>query len=337
MPYRKRYGGRTRGSYRKLGRRGAKLRKRVNNPRKRKQRIYKKRVARPKVRSSVGKQVVRMKKDITKLKQVVKGTTGTYIFRFRGATFAAAPIQKWGDVMVFGQDKDWYDGRLAEFKYYDEDTNNFGPMPDPSKDTDRDWFMNIFKSIQIKNNTAAPAVIQLRYCQCKSDTDYTPVHLYNLSISDLDIEVVGYDSSSMFFNPEESATLKQYFYVKKYRERTLMPGQSLNYFQKFTVRYNDGEYLSGARQYQRRYKSNCWWIRIRGILGHDKDNIDHPIQGQGRVDVQAYENVTCTYNAGAQIKYVICHDNRYEPTDPVNGRVSLRFLPSTTYAETHVV
>ena len=121
--------------------------------------------------------------------------------------------------------------------------------------------------LTVKNNYNAPVRVQLFCVVPRGETSITPVSALSEGLADIG---TGINKTTPMVYPSDSSQFKDLYVVIRKSSKTLVAGQTLS------IRYSGGSFMFDPAfvdlhtlQYQPRFRSHLYLIRVEGVLGHD--------------------------------------------------------------------
>lgn len=239
-----------------------------------------------------------LKKEVKQIKRQLNADSARHVYKsLTGTSYSCAVNQ-----CVYGQN-DIVSGTLLEtfmanLRYYDPSTP--GTLITASGATgtfQREvHFKNVHSTLEIRNNYQIPCKVKVYLLKPKGDTAITPTTYYNNSITD---QLIGGGSTTTkgVFPTDLRAFMAQWS-VQCVKDVILDAGATI-YARHNTgqFRYDPSLFDSHSLDYQSKFKSCSWFIRIEGVFGHDTAAAERTTLA-GQVDINMLTRAEIIYDAG---------------------------------------
>lgn len=189
---------------------------------------------------------------------------------------------------------------MANLRYYDPATP--GTLVTASGATgsyQREiFFKNVNGIIELRNNYQVPVKVKVYLVKPKGDTTITPTTYYNNAIADQLIGGAGSITTNGVY-PTDLAPFMAQWRIKCVKDVVLDSGATVvASHNSGSFKYDPSLFDSHALEYQTKFKSFAWFVRVEGIIGHDTSVATEQTTLAGGVDVLQTIRVEIIYDAG---------------------------------------
>lgn len=200
---------------------------------------------------------------------------------------------------------------IANLRYYDP--SNPGTLVTASGATGtfsrNIHFKNINSRLEVRNNFLVPCKVKVYLVMPKSDTTIAPLTYYNNGIDDQVISTA--DETTPLLHLTDITMFNQQYKAKLVKSKYLLAGQE------FSVSHNTGAFNydpaltdSHTLEYQPKFKTAVWTIRVEPVLHHDTIVSTEIGLGYGAVDTVAFVKAEILYDAGTPLDDIYLSEGR---------------------------
>lgn len=244
-----------------------------------------------------------LKSQVKQLTKQVNALDSLHIYRNRSAYEALCSVnQSTHTGSQIGSITDFETG-LTDLRYYDP--ANPGTLVTAAGGTGtftRDFRMNMYGSLRVKNNYQVPVKITMYLCRVKNDTSLTALTCFTDGLTDSGAP----SSTSTLVYLSDSELFKDLYKIEKTKSKLLKPGNHM-FLAGNTgwVDYSPSISDSHNLDFQKSLKSFAILIRIEGDIAHDS-SADQQGLAAGGVDVVKDVTIKTKYNSGgASLKTIV--------------------------------
>lgn len=182
---------------------------------------------------------------------------------------------------------------------------------------DRNYhFKNVYSKVSIVNNYQIPVKVKLYCCIPREDTNIIPITAFTNGLADIGNP----SNTSPYLDLTESPQFNKLWKIVASSKKILQPGQVLkDSVNNKDIMYNPSFFDSHALDYQKKYKTLNWFVRITGVLAHDTTVTTEQSLAPCGVDFLYQNYYTVEYDAGIDLKYIVIADT--SDTSFTNGGV----------------
>lgn len=181
----------------------------------------------------------------------------------------------------------------------------------------REWhFKSVFSKVTLSNNYQVPVHVALYCCMPKEDTSIIPITAFTNGLAD----VGNPSNTSPYVDVTEVPQFNDLWRIVKSVKRTLQPGQTLkSSITNKDIMYDPSVFDSHALDYQKKFKCLNWFVRVKGVLGHDTVVTTEQSLLPCGVDFLTQNNYIVEYDGGVDLKFIYIADT--SDTSFTNGGV----------------
>jgi len=166
-------------------------------------------------------------------------------------------------------------------------------------------FKSVYSKVSLVNNYQIPVKVKLYCCVPKEDTNIIPITAFTNGLAD----VGNPSNTSPYLDLTESPQFNKLWKIHKSVKKILQPGQVCKSSVNFKdIMYNPSIFDSHALDYQKKYKTFNWFVRITGVLAHDTAVTTEQSLAPCGVDFLTQTNYTVEYDAGVDLKWITISD-----------------------------
>lgn len=159
-------------------------------------------------------------------------------------------------------------------------------------------FKNVNANLELRNNYQVPCKVKVYLVKPKSDTNIAPTTYYNNAIADQLIGGAGSITTNGIY-PTDLRPFMAQWSIKCLKDVVLDAGSTI------VVSHNTGSFNydpslfdSHALDYQTKFKSFGFLVRVEGVIGHDTSVATEQTTLQGGVDSSTTLRAEIIYDAG---------------------------------------
>lgn len=255
----------------------------------------------PKKKTSLTKQVKAIQKEL-------KTNQGTLVYKEIATGRAVQPSVNQQTLTPLTQiTMGSYETVLGELRFFNPAVPGTLTQGSGASGTyDRNYhFKSVYSKVSLVNNYQIPVRVKLYCCMPKEDTNIIPITAFSNGLAD-----VGNPSlTSPYVDLTESPQFNKLWKIVKSYKKVLMPGQVMkSSINSKDVMYNPSIFDSHALDYQRKYKTLNWFVRITGVLAHDTVVTTEQSLAPCGLDFITQTIYTVEYDAGVDLKFIVIAD-----------------------------
>lgn len=240
-----------------------------------------------------------------KLKRRVEAGMGTYVYKTRSTEALEALANQIGSKVFDGSKIGFIQSAIDNLPTY----NPANPASytfvnfNTGSNQKRIEIANTYTYVQVKSNYQVPVRVKIYLCIPREDTNITPQQaLINglADVSEPDLTEV-----SPMISPFDSPQFNDLWKVAKTTKKLLLPGKTVSASHVIGSFLYDPSFIqSHALDYQGRYGSHAYFVRVEGALAHDTVVTTEQGNSNAGVEVQRFTKYLIKYEAGADIKFI---------------------------------
>lgn len=248
-----------------------------------------------------------LRKKVKDINQSVKHNEGKLIYRFRGTGRVLANANECTHSSIVANSISTIETVLAQLRYYDPtDPANLVNASGVTGTFSKDFMISkSYYKLLIQNNYQIPCNVVVYICKPKEDTSISPTSAFSGGLVD-----VGNPSNvSCLVYLTDSEIFQDLWKIEKSEKKYLYPGEIC------TISHGDKKYDydpslvdTHSLEYQDKYKSTIFVIRVEGPLAHDSA-ADEQGTAQCGIDYQMNRTFQVDYDAGAPITWLVSGDS----------------------------
>lgn len=202
------------------------------------------------------------------------------------------------------------EGMITQLRYYDP--SNPGTLVTANANTGtysrKIHFKNIHAKLDIKNSYQIPCRIKVYIVTPKSDTNLTPLSYYTAGITDQ--VITGGDETTPLLYLTDINNFNSQWKAKLVKDVELMAGKSCTAtWNSGSFDYDPSVFDAHTVEYQTKFKSAVWVIRIESPPCHDATTAGQVDYNACSVDVLTYIKAEVLYDAGCNLDDIYISNN----------------------------
>lgn len=249
-----------------------------------------------------------LRQQIKEIKKELKSDQATHMRRERVVGRAATAVNQVSNDNVVGSSTSQLETAMANLRYYDPATPGTLVTANASTGTytRQIHFMELYTSLQVRNNYQVPCVVKLYCFVPKYDTSTTPGTFFSDGITD---QVISGASTSPMLFPTDINSVNDNYTAHKVVSKYLEPGKSayISYKHK-AFDYDPANVDTHGLTYQRKYGSHLYYIRVVGVHGHDTAVTTEFAPTTAGVDYVLDRKMVISYDAGVNLNDISYSD-----------------------------
>lgn len=178
-------------------------------------------------------------------------------------------------------------------------------------------FKNISQQLIIRNNYQVPCKVKVYLVKAKGDTNIVPLTYYTNGITDQVISGGNLNTAGIF--PTDLNAFMSQWSCKCVKDVILDAGAMVMASHNTGhIKYDPSVYDEHTLDYQRKFKSASFIVRVEGVVAHDT-SADQQTTLSGGVDIEANTRAEINYDAGIALDDIYVYVTR--STSFTNGGV----------------
>lgn len=239
-------------------------------------------------------------KKVNKLNKKIEADQSTHTHRYRNVnqrlcSTGLAPFSAINNFTVSDLQT-----AMANLRYYDPSAPTVPITADASSGTfSRNITIDkLYSKTCIQNNYQVPVNVTVYLFEPRDDTSVTVGTYHSNGVSDQAVGA-GYTSNSVLCYPTDINMLMDTYRITKSKSKRLMPGAQLKMGKAFkSFKFNPALFDTHNLEYQHKYRSHVWAIRLEGDFGHDNAVANQLNTLAGGVDTYTDITIKFIYDGG---------------------------------------
>lgn len=229
---------------------------------------------------------------------------GTYIYKTRSSERITCATNFIGSKLFDGSKIGFLESAIDSLPIYDPANPSTYQFVNFNTGTQQKQieFASTFTTLTFRNNYRVPVRVRVYLCIPREDTSLTPEQAMTNGLVDVGS---GLNVNTPMITPYDAPQFNDLWKVAKMKKVVLQPSSTSSISNVVGSFMFDPSFVDSHNlDYQGRYGSHAYLIRVEGVVAHDSVQTSEQGNAGAGVDVQRMTKYVIKYEAGADIKWI---------------------------------